>query len=303
MARKRNRPQTKLGLYLELTKSGIVTLVAISVTAGYLIGHQADIPISLSHFLFTILGVFFLASGASGLNQIQEIKLDAGMPRTAKRPLPSGRISRKNALVLVVGSAVLGLLILARIDWNVFWMGVLALFSYNVLYTLWWKRKWAFAAIPGAIPGALPVLMGFTAASGKVWDIEGIYLFAILFYWQMPHFWSLALRYEDDYRQGAIPTLPVARGSEITKIQIFLWTIGYIVLAVAGPFFSGVGSLYLWVAVAVSLKLLWEIFGYLRGAKPWIHFFLWINFSLIFYFAAMVLDLWSYQLFAPWFVD
>src|SRR6185437_16687128 len=93
-------------------------------------------------------------------------------------------------------------------------LGLLAVLSYNGLYTLWWKRRWSYAAIPGAIPGALPILMGHYAAAGHLGAPAGIYLFLLLFFWQMPHFWVLALRFRADYEKGDFPTLPVTHGPE-----------------------------------------------------------------------------------------
>ncbi len=296
--------------FRELSKSGIVFLVLINVIGGYLIGQPAEAPWEPMRLFWTILGVFFLAAGSSALNQLQEYRLDAEMPRTAGRPLPSGRISPIQALLFVVIFLVLGLSILRwRVNEPVFWLGVAATLSYNGLYTLWWKKHWAYAAVPGAIPGALPVLMGFVAANGNLWHPGGIYLFAILFYWQMPHFWVLALRYKDDYSKASFPTLPVAKGEGVTLHQIRLWSLGYIGLALIAPLFLKVGALYLLFTLTLSAKVLWELRHFLRqaeatdigkpGNKAWLRFFLWINFSQMILIFAAALDLWSLHLVTP----
>jgi protoheme IX farnesyltransferase len=282
-------------VYLELSKSGIVTLVLISVLGGYLIGHRFESPLSWGGLLLTLVGVMLLASGSSALNQLQEVKTDAKMPRTAKRPLPSGRMSKSTALAFIVGTLLGGLALLSKINASVCWMGVAAVIFYNGFYTMWWKRKWAFAAIPGAVPGALPIWMGYTAASGKVGAPPGIFLFLLLFFWQMPHFWVLALKYRDDYKQGAIPTLPVARGEGVTVQQILLWCFGYVALSLTAPIFLKVGALYLAFAIPMGLKLFWELRKFVQkpASKQWLHFFLWVNFSLIIYIGAAVADFWS----------
>ncbi len=177
-------------------------------------------------------------------------------------------------------------------------LGALAVFSYNVLYTLWWKRKYAFAAVPGAIPGALPILMGYVAASGEIWHPGGIYLFMILFFWQMPHFWVLALKYKQDYAMGGVPTLPVSKGTGVTVLQIVIWCLAYVALALGGPLFLPVHGLYLIVAIIMSAKLLWQLRAFVKEpeSKQWLHFFLWVNLSLIAYIGGAVADLWSIYL-------
>jgi protoheme IX farnesyltransferase len=266
-----------------------------------LIGQPFEVPLSWPRLLTTLAGVLFLASGSSALNQLQERKVDARMPRTAGRPLPSGKISPGGARVFIGVALALGLGLLARIQVAVLVLGIAAVLSYNGLYTLWWKRHWAYAAVPGAIPGALPILMGHVAANGNPWDPAGIYLFFLLFYWQMPHFWVLALRFEKDYRQGGFPTLPVAKGPSVTVSRIILWCLAYIGLALLAPFFLKTRWIYWGIALAVSAKVLWELRSFSRApdqGKAWLRFFLWVNFSLIFYIAGAALDLWSIYL--PW---
>lgn len=285
-------------LYRELSKSGIVALVLISVLGGYLTGHSFEKDLNLPHLVATLFGILFLAAGSSALNQVQDRHLDAQMPRTANRPLPSGRISLFHALVFSWGGIVAGTLILYILDPRLAALGALAVISYNFLYTLWWKRKMAYAAVPGAIPGALPILMGYLSASGELFAPGGVYLFGILFFWQMPHFWVLALKYTDDYHKGGIPTLPVAHGPGVTLRQIIIWCLAYVALALGAPLFFPVGSVYLALTVGMSLKLLWELKKFVEApaSKSWLHFFLWINFSLIAYIGGVVIDLWSIYL-------
>ncbi|MCM2277754.1 MAG: protoheme IX farnesyltransferase [Oligoflexia bacterium] len=306
--------------YCALSKSGIVTLVLISVVGGYLVGHPLEAPLELSRLGLTLFGVLCLASGSSAWNQLQEREIDALMPRTARRPLPSGRITPRAAGIFIAFTLLAGGMALLRVDLKVAVLGFLAVILYNGLYTLWWKKRWAYAAVPGAIPGALPALMGSIAANGDLWNPGGIFVFCVLFYWQMPHFWVLALRFREDYRKGNFPTLPVARGEGVTLSQITLWSLGYVGLALLAPLFlNRSGLIYLLVAVPFSLKLLWELRAFLRASvsaaawgpvaalaaapagnsKAWLRFFLWINFSLIFLIAAAALDVWSAFLLAP----
>ena len=286
----------------ELAKSGIVTLVLISVLGGYLIGQPSEGSFQPLRLLLTLLGVLFLASGSSALNQLQERHIDATMPRTASRPLPSGRISYREATLFIVLSLSLGLFLLSRISFSVLTLGFLAVVLYNGLYTLWWKKHWAYAAIPGAIPGALPILMGYASARGSITASGGWYLFFLLFFWQMPHFWVLALKYKDDYQKGGFPTLPVARGTGVTVSEISMWCVAYVALAFMAPLFLPVGWIYLSVTSLMSIQVIRELVAFTKApeSKKWLHFFLWVNFSLIAYIGAAAIDLWSFYLPAFW---
>lgn len=285
-------------LYLELSKSGIVTLVLISVFAGYLIGHSPEVSLHVQRLFLTLLGILFLASGSSALNQLQERHIDTQMPRTAKRPLPSGRMKPSSVALFTAVTLLLGLILLNHLGLTLVLLGILAVTSYNGLYTLWWKKHWSYAAIPGAIPGALPILMGHVAASGKTWSPGGLYLFFILFFWQMPHFWALALRYRKDYEQGGFPTLPVTHGQGITLQHIILWCLGYLGIAVMAPLFLPVRWIYLIPTLLMSFKILRELWLFVKNPEggQWLHFFLWINLSLIVFLGAATLDLWSIYL-------
>lgn len=291
-------------IYRELSKSGIVALVLISVLGGYLAGHPFEQSLDWIRLLLTLIGVLFVASGSSALNHWQDREMDAKMPRTAKRPIPSGRISERHALIFSFVTIVVGLAVLAWLSWKLFTLGAIAVFSYNVLYTLWWKRTMPFAAVPGAIPGALPILMGYVSATDELFARGGVYLFFLLFFWQMPHFWVLALRFTDDYAKGSVPTLPVARGSDVTVRQIVLWCLAYCALALGAPLFFPVGSIYLAIAMITCGALLWELRSFSKagdriadpGSKFWLRFFLWVNFSLITFIGGIVIDLWSIYL-------
>ncbi len=288
----------KLGIYREFSKSGIVTLVLISVLGGYLTGQSFELPFVSSHLLITLLSILLLASGSSALNQWQEREIDAKMPRTANRPLPSGRLSSTEALTFIFVCITLGLLLLFRDSTELGLLGLSAVLSYNGLYTLWWKRRMPFAAVPGAIPGALPILMGHVAASRDLASPGGWYLFAILFFWQMPHFWVLALKFREDYREGEIPTLPVSLGEHITRKQITVWGLAYIGISLMAPLFIPVGNIYLLGTVLVGLWVAWELFRFWLHpeGKSWLRFFLSINFSLIAYITFVVVDLWFVHL-------
>lgn len=280
---------------LRLTKSEIVLLEAITLAAGFFIGQTLEAPVQWMRFFYLFTGVSALALGSGALNQIQERNEDSQMDRTKDRPLPSGRISLRLALVVTGLLFIYGCITLSFVSQSVLFLGILAVVSYNGLYTMWWKRKLAFAAIPGAIPGALPILIGYQAAVNNLSDLRGYYLFAILFFWQMPHFWVLALKYSNDYDQGGFPTLPVARGSQVTRFQITLWCLAYAAVGLLSALFFPTGIIGLVGSLLVSSWLLFELIRFLKHPehKTWLRFFLSINFSLIIYLFVISLDLWA----------
>lgn len=284
---------SRLELYRELTKSGIVALVLISTSCGFFIGKALESKEGdFLKFVLLLLGTFLLAAGGSALNQVQERHIDARMPRTAKRPIPSGKLPVREALILSIALLLTGVVLLATLSSVVLILGLAAFVSYNGFYTLWWKRRWAFAAIPGAIPGALPILMGYAGATGKVFTLPGFYLFTILFLWQMPHFWAIALRYQKDYALGQIPTLPVVYGDTYTLNQIGIWCLAYLGTALLAPFVLHASWIYVALSIPMAAKIFIELIRFSQNpySKSWLHFFLWINFSLIIFLSAAVTD-------------
>lgn len=285
---------SRFRIYREFAKSGIVTLVIISVLGGYCIGVSLEEQFDWLRLLETLLAVGLLASGSSALNQLQERDLDRKMERTLKRPLPSGQITVREARIVIAVWIVAGLLLLAHLGPTLLALGIAAVVLYNGLYTLVWKPKYRYAAIPGAIPGALPILIGHASArGGEIWTPAGVYLFFILFFWQMPHFWVLAIRYQDDYAKGGFPVLPVANGAPRTVFQIGVWSFAYVGLSLLAPLFLGVGLIYLVPAILTGAWILW---GFSRYAKEplgprWLPFFLGVNFSLILYLVFAFADI------------
>jgi protoheme IX farnesyltransferase len=284
----------KFQAYKELSKSNIVLLVLFTTSCGYLIGYHPEKPFYLAHFFWTLVGVGCSAAGSCALNQIQEIKQDSLMRRTQARPLPSKRLSLPEAFVFSLLTLLGGLGLLSRLDLRLASLTLLTIFAYNGLYTTWWKRIHPFAAIPGALPGALPVLIGFFSSSGQLLNPQGIYLFSVLFFWQMPHFWALALRYQTDYQTAGFPTLPVKKGRELTLHAITLWCLAFMGLMSLSPFFF---SLHLATIAGITLVnglLGIQLGRYMRNSelpKAWIQFFLSVNFSMIFFFLLLVIDL------------
>ncbi len=260
-------------------------------------GHPFQIQFSFFNLLVTLAGLYFLSSGSFALNQYQERHIDQKMPRTQKRPIPSGRVTPRQALIFAVCMLTVGFLLNLYISWKVAALGVTTVILYNYFYTVLWKRASPFAAVPGAIPGAMPFVIGYTAASGVVFDWVNTYFFLVMFFWQMPHFWALALRYRDDYTKGGIPVLPAARGLKVTEYYVGIYTFAYLALALSAPFVVPVGWAYLLVAMPFAFKVLWELFSFLKDplGKRWLGFFLWTTFSVLVFIIVPAIDRWS-----PW---
>ena len=285
-------------LYADLTKLGIVVFVMLAGMAGYALSYPVESVFRWWELLSFIGGLYFLSSGSLILNQVQEYQKDRLMPRTAKRPVASGQVKPAAAGILALTYLIIGLNLLLQASVLSGLLGLLTLVLYNGFYVYWWKPKWIFAAIPGAIPGALPVTIGYAINKNQIWHADSVYLFLVLFFWQMPHFWALAIKFHQDYDKAGFPVLPTALGMERTLYHMGLWTFLYVGSAVAAPFFVQVGWVYLALMIPFSFKVMQEFVRFFksRGTQRWLQYFLWVNFSVLAYLYIPVLDKWSFLL-------
>lgn len=280
--------------FLELTKTGIIVFAVFSALAGYALSLHEGLEFNLSQPFLLVIGLYFVCAGSFALNQTQEWRKDQKMNRTRHRPVPQGLISPAQGYLISVLFLLVGHFFLFVLEPRTGALALLTVVLYNGLYTMYWKPKLIFGAVPGAIPGAMPAVIGYSVNESNLLDPTCIYIFLVMFLWQMPHFWSLAMRYTEDYRQGGFPVLPVLRGGAMTLYQIGLYTFLYVAIAVASPLFVKANLAYLILVVPISLKLLWEFFKYFRseGRERWLHFFLWVNLSLMAYLSSPVIDKW-----------
>jgi len=216
------------------------------------------------------------------------------MERTRNRPIPRGLIQPWQAYAMGSVFCVFGLGLLALLGPAPALLSLFTVILYNGIYTLYWKRRLAFGAVPGAIPGAMPVVIGFSVNTPEVWRPECVYLFLVMFLWQMPHFWSLAIRFREDYELGGFPVLPVSVGVNRAMYHIGLYLFTYVGVALAAPWFLKSHVLYLLFVLPISLKVIWEFRKYYQNheRKAWLPFFLWTNLSLLIYLAVPVMDKW-----------
>lgn len=285
-----------LKAYLALTKTGIILFALVSTLVGYAMSYSVGQGIDFSYPLALLLGMYFVCAGSFAINQAQEWKMDSRMERTKNRPIPSGLIQPWQAYALGFLFCSFGLLILLLLNPLTAGLALLTVFMYNVLYTMIWKRFWVFGAVPGAIPGAMPVVIGYSVNSAAIFSPESMYLFLVMFLWQMPHFWCLAIRYKEDYRSGGIPVLPAQLGVSKTLYHIGLYVFAYVGVALASPWLLEANVLYLLLVLPISAKVLFEFFRYLKseGQQRWLPFFLWTNLSMLIYLGVPVFDKWFY---------
>jgi heme o synthase len=256
--------------YVELTKPRITWLILMSTAIGYFFGlprASAWRPflanVDLLSLFHTIVGTGLIASGTAALNQWYEREADRRMRRTARRPLPAGRLSADRALVFGVALSIAGFLEL--------WLGVnllsgligaFTLASYLFLYTPLKQRTW-WSTTVGAIPGAMPPVIGYAAASGRV-SHEAWVLAAILFLWQFPHFYSIAWMYKDDYARAGIRMLPVVEpDGRSTARQIVVYGMALIPVSLMPALMGMSGDLY---GVGALLLGLWFLYSGVRVA-------------------------------------
>ena len=251
--------------YLALSKSRIVMMVLITTAAGYLFGAQR---VDWMLLLNTLLGTGLVAAGTNALNQYIERDHDAKMRRTRLRPLPDGRISPRAALVFSVAIAILGTLYLGlAVNWLTAALGAFTLITYIFIYTPL-KRVSTICTLIGAIPGAIPPLMGWTAATG-VLGTGGWIIFAILFFWQLPHFMAISWMYRDDYARGGFAMLAVRDDDGVaTAGHAVFYSFALLIVSALPSFFGLATYIYLAVALVAGSLLTFASFAFLESRTP-----------------------------------
>lgn len=241
--------------YFELTKPRITSFIVLTSAAGFALAarHAGDGALNYVLFFHAMFGIALLSSGIAALNQYIERDLDRLMRRTASRPLPSGVLSPKQALVFGVGLTLVAEIYLAVfVNSLTALLGVSVIIGYLLLYTPL-KTRTSLSTMIGAFPGAMPPLIGWAAARGNV-GIEALVLFAILFVWQFPHFFAIAWMYREDYRRAGIRMLPVIEADGImTGLQMVIWAMILIPISLLPTLLGLAGKLYFYGALILGL--------------------------------------------------
>lgn len=248
--------KSKLQDYYALTKPEVNLLILMTTSAGYYLASRG--PLRVAGLLNTLFGTLLVASGTATLNQWMERVWDCKMRRTASRPLPSGRVSARAALVFgLVLSVAGGVYLMLTVNVLSAVLAVSTLLSYLLIYTPL-KRKTPLCTLLGAIPGAMPTLIGWAGASASI-DREAWVLFTILFLWQFPHFLAIALMYRDDYSRAGYRMLPAFdQDSRFTRAEIVGFTVA-LIIATMIPLSTG--NAFSWAAMSLAAAFLLYFVG------------------------------------------
>src|SRR6201981_3010981 len=216
------RSYANIGDYVALTKPRVMSLVVFTALVGLMVAPGSIVPFT---GVVALLCIAAGAGAAGALNMWYDADIDAVMARTAMRPIPSGRVSRSEALVFGLMLGICAILALGPLL-NMAAAALLAftIFFYVVVYTMWLKRRTPQNIVIGGAAGALPPVIGWAAATGSA-GLESLVLFLIIFLWTPPHFWSLALIRSDEYARAGIPMLPVVAGNAATARQILIYSV------------------------------------------------------------------------------
>ncbi len=276
--------------YLELTKPKVSLLIVFTAIVGMVLAAPGMVP--LPALVFGTLGIALASGSAAAFNHVLDRRLDEGMARTRRRPLPTGNLQQ--------GQAIMFASMLAIASMGVLWAGVgtltaaltfCSLIGYAIVYTLWLKRATPQNIVIGGAAGAAPPVLGWAAVTNSI-DPHALLLFLIVFTWTPPHFWALAIARRDDYARVGIPMLPVTHGIAHTRLQIVLYSI-LMVLTTLLPALSGMsGAIYLVAALALDARFLYLALALYRGLRPELPIKLFrysINYLMLL-FAALIVD-------------
>jgi heme o synthase len=234
--------------YITLTKPRVQLLLLLTtVTTMYVAGDPSASLVAL-----TVLGGSLSAGGAGAVNHYWDRDIDAQMARTATRPVPSGRISPRAALIYGLVLAALSFALLATtVNLLSAVLSLSGFLGYVFVYTMWLKRSTPQNIVIGGAAGAVPPLVGWAAVTGGL-DPAALYLFAIVFYWTPPHFWALSLLMKDEYARVGVPMMPVVHGEAETRRQIVLYTCLLVVLTLLPVAFGFFGAIYAAFAIVLG---------------------------------------------------
>lgn len=245
----------KIKLYYSLTKPGVTYGNAITAVAGFLFAAGTDIEVV--RFLGLTVGITFVIASACVINNFLDQDIDALMERTKTRALVGGKLPGRSAVIfsIVLGLVGVGLLYAFTNDLTA-WVAIFGWVAYVVLYGMFAKRLSIHGTLVGSISGAVPILAGYTAVTDRV-DLGGIFLFVVLFLWQMPEFYSIAVYRRDEYAKAKIPVMSVVKGIKSTKVQILVYTVFFVVATLLLPAYGYAGYVYTFVMGILGIRWIW----------------------------------------------
>jgi len=253
----------KIGDYYELTKPRIMYLLLITTIAAMVMAARGIPPLAVT--LWTLLGGALAAASAGTFNCIYDVDIDALMKRTQNRPLPTGRISIRNATIFAMALGIASFAIMyVLVNPLAAWLSLAGNVYYVVIYTMWLKRTTPLNIVIGGAAGSVPPLVGWAAVTHTIGG-PALGLFALIFLWTPPHFWSLALMTELDYDAANIPMLPNVSGEERTKREIVYYSIVLVLASLALYPLHIMGALYFGAAAVLGGIFLMDAFKTWRG--------------------------------------
>jgi protoheme IX farnesyltransferase len=249
-------PAPSWRLYLALTKPRILPMVIVTALPVLLLatGGMPSAPLALG----VLLGIVLVAAAANTLNMYVERDRDALMARTRNRPLPAAELAPRSALLFGLALSAAGTLLLWQVGGALAAaLGVASILFYVFVYTIWLKPRSVYNAVIGGAAGAAAPLIADAAVNGHV-GLPGLLLFAIVFFWQPPHVWAIALYRRDDYAAAGIPMLPAVVGEETTRRRMVVYTAGLLVVTLLPGLLGLLGPLYLAAAAGLGAWFLWS---------------------------------------------
>jgi protoheme IX farnesyltransferase len=275
---------------LTLTRPVVVLLLLVTAFGGMVLGGRAWPSFGLA--FWTLLGGGLAAGGAQAVNQYVDRDIDRLMARTAKRPIPAGRLTPAEGLAWGLSLCVASLYLLAgQVGLLAALITLVGILYYVIAYTLMLKRTSVQNIVIGGGAGAMAPVVGLVAVTGRL-DLSALFLFVLVFLWTPPHFWALALVRLKDYRQAKIPVMPVVRGEASTRAQIMLYTVGLLVVSLLPPLVRAAGLLYLGAALVLGAAMLyaaWSVWRQASNKHAW-RLYRVSSLYLAFLFAALVAD-------------
>ncbi|MFP5319620.1 MAG: heme o synthase [Acidimicrobiia bacterium] len=259
-------PRSRLGAYLALTKPRIIELLLVT-TVPTMIVAERGLP-SLSLILATVVGGALAAGGANAINMYVDRDIDRIMDRTKGRPLVTGEIVPRNALVFAIALEVVAFVELAvLVNLLSAALAVSATLFYVFVYTLWLKRSSTRNIVIGGAAGAVPVLVGWSAVTNRL-DWAPLVLFAVIFVWTPPHFWALAIRYREDYAAAEVPMLPAVASLAVTARRILGYTLALWAVSLLFYWVGRMNTIYLVAVLALGALFTLHAARLTRDATP-----------------------------------
>jgi protoheme IX farnesyltransferase len=244
----------KVKAYYSLTKPGVLYGNVITAVAGFLFAAKGHISWIL--FISAISGIALVIASACVINNYFDQDIDKIMVRTKKRAIVAGLVPAKKAAIFGIVLGIIGLLILAtHTSWLVVALALLGFFDYVFLYGMWSKRKSMHGTLVGSVSGAVPILVGYCAAA-HTFDLGAFLVFAVLFVWQMPEFYSIAIYRQKEYKAAGVPVITVVKGIGYTKRQVLAYTIAFVIFSLLLAC-AGAGLVYFIALLLIDIYWIW----------------------------------------------